>query len=107
MAALGATVHYVLTGDDADDINRRRNDFAAFNTAHRDTAAGAGEFPGRSGHVGHHGNGVREGDVCAATVVRDWGDALVNLKVHLDGNDDYWATSKAEGDGPGFWQAPA
>lgn len=53
------------------------------------------------------GNTVAEGDTYPATVVEDWGGGdLVNLKVHLDGHDDFWATSRMEGGEPGRWAWP-
>lgn len=105
--AVGSIVQYTMTAADAEAVNRRRADFEAFNRANRDTAAAAGAFPGRSGHIGHYGNQVSEGDTCPAIVVRTFEiDGPANLKVHLDGNDDYWAPSRSEGDGPGFWRCP-
>ena len=108
MPSIGTIVRYVLTKDDAEQINRRREDFGAFNRANREAASEPGEFPGRSGHIGHYGNPAQAGEVCPAVIVRSWGnspDAAVNLKVLLDGNDDYWATSRSQGDGPGYWRA--
>lgn len=103
---IGQHVLYKLSEYDAGEITRRRADFAAFNAAHRDAAAQPGDFPGRSGHVGHFGNPVREGDVCPAFITAAFGLAGANLQVLLDGNDAYWATSRAPGDQPGQW-APA
>jgi hypothetical protein len=105
---LGRIVHYKLTAGDVEQINRRREDFHAFNRANRASAASPGYFPGRSGHVGHFGNEVTEGDVYPATVVRIFspGSTTVNLQVQLDGNDTYWATSRPEGDEPGQWSWP-
>lgn len=41
------------------------------------------------------GNMPNPGDLLAATVVQVWSadDGMVNLRVHLDGPKDYWATS--------------
>jgi hypothetical protein len=39
-------------------------------------------------------------------VVRTFGGPAANLQVHLDGTDTYWATSRCEGEGPGFWAWP-
>lgn len=103
---IGRIVHYTLTAQDAEAINRRRGDFAAFNRANRDAASEQGEFPGRSGHVGHYGNPASEGQAYPAVVTAAWGGPSANLKVLLDGNDDYWATSRSEGDGPGYWSWP-
>jgi len=42
-----------------------------------------------------------------ATVVRVFGDSgKINLKVHLDGPSDHWATSIDEGTSPGTWHWP-
>jgi hypothetical protein len=95
---VGRIVHYTLSSCDAGEISRRREDFAAFNRANHNSATVPGTFPGRP---------AAEGDVCAAVVVATWGGGTANLKVLLDGNDDYWATSRGEGDGPGTWQWPA
>lgn len=40
-----------------------------------------------------------------AIVVRDWG-GCVNLKVFTDGNNEFWKTSVAQGDGEYCWQWP-
>ena len=42
-------------------------------------------------------------------ITRVWGDqegSAVNGQVLLDGNDTFWATSRNEGEGPGFWSVP-
>jgi hypothetical protein len=105
------TVHYTLSAADADAINSRRADADAFRRKLREDggtpAPQAGER-GRTGHVEHVGNAAREGDVCAAVVVRVFHPSVstANLQVQLDGSDHYWATSRMEGDGPGYWQWP-
>lgn len=82
-ATKGRTVLYKLSSADALAIGRAR----AF------------------GYI--EGNTVAEGDVYPATVVQDWGGPIeVNLKVHLDGHDDFWATSRTEGSEPGTWAWP-
>ena len=94
---LGRIVLYRLTGGDALAVNRRREDFRRYTQE-----AGA-----NTGHVGHSGNHVKEGDEFPAMVVRAWStDQSINLQVHLDGNDTLWATSREEGDGPGCWHWP-
>jgi hypothetical protein len=103
--AIGSRVVYQLSQYDADEINRRREDFAAFNRANRSSVTEPG-FPGRSGHIGHFGNPASEGDVYPADVVRTFGGSTANLQVHLDGNDTYWATSRAQGDGHAQWSWP-
>lgn len=101
---IGRIVHYTLTSGDAEVINRRRDDADAF----RRNLPGiieAGER-GRTGHIEHFGNYVAAGDAFPAVIVRTFGETTANLKVLLDGNDDYWATSCAEGHGFGHWAWP-
>ena len=104
--SVGRIVQYVLGAQDAAAINVRRADFRAFCGSHAHPHE-PGQ-PGATGHIGHVGNTAREGDVCAAIVVRvfDPSTSTANLQVHLDGNDTYWATSRTEGDGPGHWRWP-
>jgi hypothetical protein len=108
MITIGRIVQYALSSGDADDINRRRRDAEAFRLSHTGEAE-PGE-PGRSGHIEHYGNEVAAGDICPAVVVRVFSNSddlvPVNLKVLLDGNDDYWATSRLEGHGFGHWLWP-
>lgn len=105
----GRIVLYTLTEDDATAVNRRRKDFQAFCGSHEHPHE-PGQ-PGATGHVGHVGNTTRAGDVYPAMIVRIWTpgnpDGTVNLQVHLDGNDTYWAPSRIEGTGPGSWAWPA
>jgi hypothetical protein len=87
---IGRIVHYRLNDADVDLIAQRR--------AHLKAAGG-----------GVIGNSVAAGEVYPANVVRTFGgggDPYVNLQVQLDGYDTYWATSRAEGDGPGTWGWP-
>jgi hypothetical protein len=103
---IGRIVHYRLSETDAQDINRRRHDFMTFNRMYVKKEAGN---PGATGHVGHFGNAVRPGDVFPAMIVRVFpGNPhdVVNLQVHLDGNDLFWATSRHAGDGNGEWDWP-
>lgn len=44
------------------------------------------------------GNSVRAGEHYPAMVVRTFGGDAVNLQVHLDGEDTYWATSRKQGE---------
>lgn len=84
----GRIVHYILSEDDAQQINRRRTTGTP---------------------ILHVGNMAQTGDHCAAIIVRFWGDQVSgtsNLQVFLDGNDVYWATSRAIGEGPGTWHWP-
>lgn len=104
--SIGRIVHYTLSQQDADAINRRRADFEAF----RSNFSGPSD-PGQAGadgHIAHIGNHAAEGDVCPAMVVRVFHPetTTANLQVHLDGNDTYWATSRTEGEGPSHWAWP-
>jgi hypothetical protein len=89
-------VHYVLTDTDAKEIN-------AAHTAANQTPT-ASRIPGIQYHAG---NSVAAGEHCPAVIVKVWNkeNGYVNLKVLLDGEDDYWATSKSYNDGkePGTW----
>lgn len=52
-------------------------------------------------------NPVSEGQVLPAVVVAIFGTGTTaNLKVLLDGQDDYWATSRSLGENPGSWAWP-
>lgn len=95
--SIGRIVHYTLSQADADQINQRRKDFHESNSADQHT-----------GFVGHVGNWAAEGDVFPALIVRVWNEAQVtiNAQVFLDGNDTFWATSRAEGNTPGTWAWP-
>ena len=107
LPAIGRIVLYTLTDYDAAAINGRRDDAAAFRRSVTVTGPlKAGEI-GRTGHVEHAGNAVSEGDVLPATIARTFEGTYCNLQVTLDGNDTWWATSRQEGDGPGFWSWPA
>lgn len=96
---IGHLVHYQLSEQDAEQVNRRRADF--------DGARREGRVA--TGHVAHFGNHVRAGEVYPAMVVRVWAPtsyAAVQLQVFLDGSDTLWATSRTEGDEPGQWSWP-
>lgn len=82
---IGRTVLYRLTEGDARHITQNR------------------------AHNGVSGNFVDAGQVYPAVVVRTFPGnphGVVNLKVLLDGPDDYWATSRHEGAEPGTWAWP-
>ena len=95
--SIGRIVHYTLSQADADQINQRRKDFHESRSADQ-----------RTGFVGHVGNWAAEGDVFPAMIVRVWDEAqiTVNAQVFMDGNDVFWATSRAEGNTPGAWARP-
>jgi hypothetical protein len=82
LPTMGRIVMYRLTDDDARRIQQQRS--------HDSTAA----------------NLARSGSTYPAIVVAAFGDEALNLKVLLDGPDNYWATSRHEGDEPGTWAWP-
>lgn len=97
---IGRIVHYKLTAEDAEAVNRRRKDADANRQNHRDAALG---------YVAHFGNFAREGDVYPMLIVRVWGttpESSVNGQVFLDGNDTLWVTSVGQGDDVRQWHEP-
>lgn len=95
---IGRVVHYRLSEQDAEAINRRREHAQRHIDEHRTNATGA------QVHVGNH---AAAGFVYPALIVRTADNTLtVNLQVFMDGNDAYWATSinySVETDGCWFW----
>lgn len=89
---IGRVVHYVLTEDDANTINRRRSGCATRERVKVETL----------------GNWAEAGDTYPATIVRVWNptSTACNLQVLLDGADGAWVTSRIEGTGPGTWSWP-
>ena len=82
---VGRTVHFILTAEQAEQINRRT-------------------LPAR-------GNSASAGDVVPLVVVRVWPNEFgdqpgINGQAILDGNDTLWITSAKEGTEPGTWQWP-
>lgn len=107
---VGQIVHYQLNEGDAAAINRKRDDFTAYQRKHSPDPSVwpvAGE-DGATGHVAHVGNRAAAGQVYPAIVVRvfDPRSTTANLQVLLDGVDTYWATSRTERDGEGGWSWP-
>lgn len=93
---IGRIVHYTLSEQDAAAINKRRKDAWNLN------AAGVTLASQELGAVIHAGNGVSAGDVYPLIITRVWGntpESSVNGQVLLDGNDTFWATSVAYGEG--------
>jgi hypothetical protein len=82
LPTVSSIVHYVLTQEDADSINKRRNDARALPRSLRE-----------DGVQIHFGNPVAEEDFFPMIVVKVWPDGLINGQVFLDGNDTLWVTS--------------
>ena len=104
--SIGRIVHYMLTDQDAEQINRRRTDG-------RSIADRIKEEKWPLGAQAHIGNAVKAGDVFPMVIVRVWPSdvGLVNGQVLLDGCDNYWATSRAQvtpdsTDKNGLWFEP-
>lgn len=107
--SIGRVVHYTLTEQDAQAINKRRTDYDLFRRQFSGPSAPG--TAGADGHQAHVGNRAEEGQVFPADVVRVFPggsevNGVCNLQVKLDGNDTYWATSRVEGDKPGTWAWP-
>lgn len=98
--SVGRIVHYSLSEDDAERINKRRDDAEKSRARIADEAVG---------YVAHVGNRAEAGQVLPLLIVRVWSDTTVNGQVHLDGNDLFWKTSATLAtDGPtaGRWSWP-
>lgn len=94
----GRIVQYRLTADQAQQINKRRADFARFR--------GTPEYSD-TGYAAHVGNFAQAGDIVPLLVVRAWSPGTgVNGQAFLDGTDNLWVTSATEGDNDGQWSWP-
>ena len=98
--SVGRIVQYKLNEGDVTAINKRRTDAETSKLARENTGA-----------IVHVGNSVNVGDVYPLVITRVW-EAMptegtpVNGQVMLDGNDLYWATSRAQGHENGQWFEP-
>lgn len=105
--SIGRLVHYVLTDQDATQINRRRTNGAEIRERMQATPA---QWP--EGAQAHIGNAAHEGAIVPMMVVVVWpneyGEGVpgINGQAFLDGNDTFWVTSAKEGTEPGTWQWP-
>lgn len=80
----GRIVYYVLTAQDAEAINRRRTTGSSIAERIQQEA-----WP--LGAQAHIGEPVAAGEIWPSIVVRIWSHrAGTNLKVFLDGSDEYW-----------------
>ncbi len=95
----GRIVYYVFSEQAAIEVMRRR-------TSAQSIAERIKVLAWPVGAQAHIGNDVKAGDILPAMVLRVWGDSgCSNLKVILDGSDEYWATSVNFDDAkqPGTW----
>lgn len=95
----GRIVYYVFSESGAAEVMRRR-------TSAQSIAERIKVLAWPVGAQAHMGNEVKAGDIYPAMVLRVWGDSgCSNLKVMLDGSDEYWATSVSyeETKTPGSW----
>ena len=89
---VGRIVYYKLSTQDAEEINKRRSDYAQNDKS---------VWPmGAQAHVGNH---VEAGEIVPMIVVAVWENELVNGHVFLDGSDTLWVTSRPKGEEPGNW----
>ena len=92
----GRIVYYVLSEQDAVEINRRRTTGASIAERMK-----YGDDPQLkawpAGAQAHIGNEVSLGEIVPAMVLKVWSQdsGCSNLKVMLDGTDTYWATSRS------------
>jgi hypothetical protein len=92
--SVGRIVHYMLSQNDAEQINRRRTSGASI----------AERIPSEKWPIGaqaHIGNRAEEGQVYPMLIVRVWSATpndvtAVQGQVFLDGNDVFWATSVSQ-----------
>lgn len=84
----GRIVYFVFDEQRAAEVMRRR-------TTGQSIADRVKSFAWPIGAQAHVGNAVAAGDICPAMVLKAWHDVegVSNLKVMLDGSDEYWATS--------------
>ncbi len=102
-ATIGRIVHYMLSAENAQQINRRRTTGKAI--AER-IAVNAWPL----GAQAHIGNEAKEGQVFPMIIVSSPNPEdprfPVNGQVFLDGNDTFWTNSVCEGATPGTWAWP-
>jgi hypothetical protein len=89
----GRIVYFVLNEQQVAEITRRRTTGKSIADRMAIVSMGITGWP--AGAQAHIGNEVRGGDICPAMVLKVWStdSGCSNLKVMLDGSDEYWATS--------------
>lgn len=93
----GRIVYYVFGEQQAAEVNRRRTTGKSIADRMKILVHTTGDEKLVGWPVGaqaHIGNEIKAGDIYPAMVIRVWGSGgCSNLKVFLDGSDDFWATS--------------
>lgn len=98
--AIGRIVHYRLSEEAAQQINRRRTDGMSIQQRMK---ADPAQWP--AGAQAHIGNSAEAGQTYPMLLVKVAG-TMVNGQVFLDGNDVYWASEVSEGVGVGEYSWP-
>ena len=107
---VGRIVIFKLTAAQAQQINRRRTDSKSIAERIAKNTDNTSAWP--IGAQAHIGNPASAGDYYPCIVVRVWMDEFgpgkpgINGQVFLDGNDQFWVTSAAEGNEDGQWHWP-
>lgn len=96
---IGRTVHYILTGADVAQINRRRTTSDSI----RERII-AGTWP--VGAQAHMGSPVEVGDTVAMIITLVVNEVMVSGRCILDGTDELWVQHVPLGDEHGTWQWP-
>jgi|SRR6266705_4031198 len=102
--SIGRIVHYTLSEEDAQQINRRRTSGVEIAARIRMNTADTSMWP--IGAQAHIGNEVKAGDIFPMMVTKVWQQGYVNGQVLLDGTDCFWATSVTEGIAGHNWSWP-
>jgi hypothetical protein len=101
---IGGIVRYRLTVSDSEAITRRRTTGASIAERMRGPEP---SWP--AGAQAHIGSTVSAGEEYPMLIVRVFDATInsrVNGKVFLDGTDEFWVTSAAQGEGPGTFSWP-
>jgi hypothetical protein len=101
---IGRIVLYILTEQDAAEINRRRTTGCKIAERIAKNTEQSSAWP--LGAQAHIGNSVEAGQVYPLIVTKVWSAGCVNGQVLLDGNDCLWATSATEGEQGHQWHWP-
>lgn len=102
----GSVVAYTMRAFDADEVNRRRDQFQE----HQATAShgihphGHDGLTAAPGYVAHIGLTAREGDVLPALVLAVHPSGNAELHVFQRGTDCQWLRNVPTGEGPGTWR---